>query len=305
MKISSAIFLVLGLLAGLAIGYKAFHIDSTKLTSEAREQGEQAAKESYDLELNEFKSPFQKLSPEEIREYLRTQNADEKLRKADELLAKMMQIFVAQVGLKLTQADLNQFGKVPSKAETAAPIDNQPPPKIETPPAVAKNQDVEDRLLAQRLKSRTRNVNSAAEADRFAKMLGDNYAERVQDSQILTREQIRNLNGIFEGEIKFDKDKTVQRVNLEFNGRVEKNRFIEGTLSLKIFDENNKLINQTTGSGNVSKNLSGNENEIFVEAGRYFLQLTFFPAMDSWGGVYLENEKGRFNRLGSVILRRR
>ncbi len=304
MKSSYGIILAIGLLAGLAIGYKAFHVDSSKISSEAREQGELSAKTRHEQELSEFKSHFQNISSEEIREYLRTQNAEEKLRKADELLAKMMQIFVAQVGLKLSQEELNQFGKIPTKTDPVAPVDNQPPAKPE-PVQVVKNQDADDRLLEQRLKSRARNVNSAAEADRFAKMLGDNYAERVQDSQILSRDQIRNLNGIFEGEIKFDKDKATQRVSLEFNGRLEKSQYIEGTLSLKIFDENNKMINQTTGSGNVSKSLSGNANEIFVEAGRYYLQLTYFPAMDSWGGTYLENEKGRFNRLGSVILRRR
>src|SRR5690242_16210455 len=74
-------------------------------------------------EMQEFKKQLSGISPEEIRKYLQIQEADQKLRKADEILGKIMQLLVAQVGFRLQSEELQQFGKIPEKA-----IDTQPAP---------------------------------------------------------------------------------------------------------------------------------------------------------------------------------
>lgn len=302
------IFLLIGgLCLGFLVGRRVYFVDVAKLEESIRSQYQSNAeglRQVCDKEMVDFKNKFKDITPEQIKDYLKTQSAAEKLKKADEILAQVMKIFIAQLGLQLSAEDMNQFGK---ELPTDSPQGQRTQPAA--PVATERVKDAEDRHLETRLSSRRQEVRNAGGAVRFAKLLGDNYSERIADSVILKPEQIRQLIGVYEGEIRLDdkKDgnKSVLRAEMEFNGRVEKNRYIEGSFSLKIYDSDGKLINSTTGSGNISKNLSGNENEIFIQAGRYYLQLSYFPLGESWGGNYLESDKNKYSKLGSVYLRKR
>jgi hypothetical protein len=302
MKTSGVLFLGL-IIAGLSF-YGGLR-SAQKNQNQQMEQMRSELQAKHEQEFAQFKEPFQSLSAEEVREYLKTQNAEEKLKKADEILAKIMKIFVAQLGLKLGQEEVQNWPALPQSTQN-----NQPPPapiptkREEVAEAPVKN-STEDEQLNRRLRNRAQSVRTAGEIDRFAKMLGNNFSERVQDSKSISRQQLQFLNGFFEGEVRLDQKKIIYPVMLEFAGSWVKAGYVDGKFSLKILDENQKEMSSTSGQGNLSKSLSGNENEIFIESGRHVLQLTYFPQIETWGGTYLESDKGRYQRLGSVQLKRK
>jgi hypothetical protein len=280
------------------VGKKVFSTTEIK-TVEIEKQAESTSK---NVEYDTLVSQLKGISADQVKEYLRIQDADLKLKKADEILGKIMQLLVAQVGYRLSKEDLDQFGKVPER-----PIDNQPPPapieKMESKNDAIVKKDAEQLAMDRRLRARAQAVKSEDVALKFSKQLGNNYAERIQDSKLLTAEQLQDLNGRFEGQIVYDSDQKMNRVVLEFHGQLKK-IYIDGKWSARIFNEQGKEISRRSGNGNLAKDISGNENEIFIEVGSKYFQLTYFPQLDAWGGSVLESIRGNYNRVGSIYLKR-
>jgi hypothetical protein len=247
-------------------------------------------------ELEKFKSDLKGISPEEIRQYLKTQDADQKLRKADEILGKIMQLLVAQVGYRLQNEDLHQFGKIPEK------IDTQPAPAAKEA-SVTKPSPVS--APPRRPLFRVNNVQSEEQARIALRELGADYSTRLQQAGRLSPQQVQDLNGSFEGTMVLDRDQKVNRVQMTFNAELTQNS-LRGDWSLEMFDENQKSRGRSRGRGDLSRDFTGDANEVFIEFNRsYYFQLVYFPKLDQWIGNYLDGERGVYRKIGSAILRRR
>ncbi|MGZ5279542.1 MAG: hypothetical protein ACXWC9_06350, partial [Pseudobdellovibrionaceae bacterium] len=239
------------------------------------------------------------ISPEEIRQYLKTQDADQKLRKADEILGKIMQLLVAQVGYRLQKEDLDQFGKMPER------VDNQPPPApVAKVPAPVEAPTAEARTSGPRLTVQINGAQNETQVQRVLSGLGTNFTQRLQQASVLNDEQVQNLNGSFEGSIVYDKDQKVQRAVMTFAAELVDGK-LNGSWSMEVFKLPGKSSGRSSGRGNLTKDFSGNANEIFIEQGSAYFQLVYFPRLDQWIGNFLENDKGRYNKVGTAIFRRR
>ncbi len=94
MKSNTALAVLVSLLAGAIIGY------SFKLSGNATSPSGSAPISTSDYD--EGIRKLQDLSENEIAEYYRLKTMEERYAKADELLGKMMTIFLADLGIKLT-----------------------------------------------------------------------------------------------------------------------------------------------------------------------------------------------------------
>ncbi len=112
--LSSVSLILLGIVADHFLISELVKETKTKtdgLTAEAPVGGECPTQDT--TELHALKQKFASISEADLREYLKITKAEEKLRKADEMLSKMMQIFVADLGYKISQSELDQLGKAP------------------------------------------------------------------------------------------------------------------------------------------------------------------------------------------------
>lgn len=64
-------------------------------------------------ELARLKEKLSSITEADFRGYLNGQTAEEKLRKADEILAKIVKIYISDFGLHLTQKEIEKLGQMP------------------------------------------------------------------------------------------------------------------------------------------------------------------------------------------------
>lgn len=292
------IFVILGFLAGFFWGRQ----NSASIEASAIPVAVESTNPNCQ-EFENFKTQLNGISPDEIRAYLKTQDANQKLKKADEILGKMVQILVAQVGFQIHKNELQQFGKIP---DSKARMDHQPPatpvpaPTAEAPPeqATASPQRIS------RLTVRINTVENEDQARSLLRSMGTNFTERFNQSGDLTAEEVQNLNGDFDGTAVFDKDRRTQRLSLHFQGQIIQKK-LQGNWAMQTFADGGKQIGNSSGRGNLTKDFSGNDNEIFIEFGRQYFQLVYFPALDQWMGNILVKERNQYNKVGFASLRRR
>jgi hypothetical protein len=194
--------------------------------------------------------------------------------------------------------ELKQFGKMPEK------IDHQPPP-APMPKAETKTEASPSTSLRKpRFTVSVNATRSEADAQRVLNSMGTNFSERLQQSATLTSDEVQNLIGDFEGILTYDKDHRMNRLEMSFQGQIISKK-LQGSWTYRAFDENNKQVSSSTGRGNLSRDFSGNDNEIFIEIGSAYLQLVYFPTLDQWMGNYLESSRGQYNKIGFAVLRRK
>jgi hypothetical protein len=252
-------------------------------------------------ELDQLKEKLSGITPEEVRQYLKTQDADQKLRKADEILGKIMQLLVAQVGFQLQKEDLQDFGKIPEKV-----VDNQPPP---APVPLPRTVEANAATTAPRRPVFTvqmQNTRSEETARRLVMALGPDINDRVhQAHEGLTAEQIQILNGTYDGTVVMDKDRSTRRGMLYIDAQMRRKE-VFGKWTLELSSEDGKDNSRNNGSGNMTSRFSGNENEIFLETSqKNQFQLVYFPNLDQWMGNYLESNRGVYKTVGFAVFKRR
>ena len=251
----------------------------------------------------ELKEKLQGVTAEQIREYLRTQNADEKLKKADEILGKIVAAMVANIGLRLEKKDLDAF----QSPLALHPVDNQPkasaaPVVEEIPAALAKPDDGKKNLA--RLGQQARNARTEEDVSKILEQLPKEFASRIQSSTNLSSQQIRDLRGNFEGTLVFDKDARSVRTTLAFSGNRRGDNKLVGAAVVDIFDSNGKSVSRGASRGDMSDRFSGNQLSVFIEIGGDYIELIYFPNLDSFYGNYLQSSKGQLTKTGRITYRR-
>lgn len=242
------------------------------------------------------------ISEDEIRDYLRTQNADEKLKKADAILARIMQVFVAELGLRLSTTEMKNFGQLPPAVAAPAPT----PPPTATPVSKAALPVPPTSERRKQFLISIPNENSETNAlQAVQSMSAVNMMENLKHSGPFTKEQIQELRGRFEGSIVFDnKTKGTQRVELEFNGRLEQDQLV-GRSVLAIYDSEGKQRSRSVGTGSLNKTHSSYDSSLLIQAGSDIFELYYYPQMNQFIGNFYESGKGQYQRAGSVVLSRK
>lgn len=246
-----------------------------------------------------LKDKFKDISEAEIKAYLQTQDANEKLKKADELLGKMMQVFVADLGLHLSQDDMKKFGQLPE------PTPPRPSPK-EAAPELPTAQAMRPQNLnpsVRRLRVEILNANSEEQMQKITKEFANqDFSKSLQNSTNLTPDEIQNLNGSFEGTISWlDPQKKPWRATMSFNGQ-QRDSQVKGKAQVIFFDDRGKQTSNSTSSGDLSKGFSQFSDSILIECGNQYLQLIYFPQANEFRGNLYENVKGQYQLTANIIL---
>jgi hypothetical protein len=251
-----------------------------------------------DPELQALKQKFAGVSENEIREYLRTTNAEDKLRRADEMLGKMMQIFITDLGYKISQPELDQLGK---PLESSKAIDTQPSAKSEvqvgTVPTPARD--------FKRRNVQFFNVRTEEQAQDFIKAAAQSdFTANLKASKNLTDEMAKQLSGRFAGTITFSGDRTPLKAEMSFEGSVRRGE-LRGRHDIQLINsKTGKATSHSRGSGSLDRSYQINADAYIIEVGGDYLELYYFPALDELMGYYLEITKGDFIRTGSVRMKR-
>ena len=266
---------------------------------------------SHPTESSDSKKLHHAVSAEEIRQYLRIQNAEEKLKKADELLSKMIQIYVADLGLHLSPQEINQLQKPFTKNFSIANPKASPPssePQINLPAA--------DEMKPKNLNPQMRQfrveilgAKDSTEAEQLIESLSsEKISSRVQSSGELQPDQVKALNGHFKGQIVLLESASSHNdgpysVDLDFQGEFRRSEVLgSGTLILK--DAHGKQFSKGGYKGNLGKNFSSSNESILIEIGGSYLELIYFPQMDQFFGNYYNVSKGLYQLVGRVHLQR-
>lgn len=258
----------------------------------------------------EFIERMQHFADVDIEEYYRLKSAEEKFNKADEILGKIMQIFLADLGLHMSQS-----------AQDASKIKFVPPPPpekfVETPklepvkaPAKPKPKEV-----SKRRQSEDRVVNLRTDRDLRAALqevrISDLESELKQTSAFANRnETLSAINGRFAGlsQVSISGKAREWEVSLDLAGSVVRNSF-NGNIHIQL-NENGKAFSNTRGSGDIRdlREFTGGDSKALllkVSPSIYF-QLYFARDLDQLvGNVYKrENEDATFAPIGTVALKR-
>lgn len=260
------------------------------------------ASPSENPELRTFLAKLKGISPEEVREYLRTQNADEKLKRADEILGKIMAAMVADVGFKLSQADLDQFHK--SEVVTTT-LPHVPTTTLSTAEIAISPRETQDRQRENReLTNAIRSASTQEQAMAALASMTTNMSSSLSGSGMLNRQQIRELTGRFDGNITYDEPKSVVKATMWFNGKMIGEK-LQGRSEVQIYDANGKVVSNGSSRGDLSGTYSGNGSTVFVEIGSAYIQMAYFPQMEMWMGNYLRSNKGSLTKVGTVVFQKR
>ena len=251
----------------------------------------------------ELKEKLQGITSEQIREYLRTQNADEKLRKADEILGKIVAAMVANIGLRLENKEVEAFNSPGS----VQPAENQPkaaPVAAQAEMVTSTTLPINSKRILMQLNQQAKNARTEEEVAKVLEKLPGDFTARLQGSSNLNREQVRTLRGNFEGTLFYDKNGVSVRTTLSFSGYAQGKDKVSGQAVVEIFDAKGKSISRGSSRGDLSKSFSGNELSVLIESGGDYMELIYFPNLDSFSGNFLQASKGQFVKTGRITYRR-
>lgn len=234
--------------------------------------------------------PFKKFIEKEAKKYADLQDAEAKLKAADEMYGKMMMLFLAELGLM---------------ASPSQPVTNQVCPSVEkeTPAdaAVVNDEAKTDASEALNLQNEAASIAKKADApkndgERWVKFASSAYIENF------SRKDRRLMFGAFEGQMRHlpPNQQRVDTISMQFNLQ-QIGQKIEGDTLVSMVDPSGKEYSRSAGNGgNKSIKKGDTENSYYVEASptSYFLlDLSKFPRVT---GQYFERGK----LTGNVMLRK-
>jgi hypothetical protein len=259
--------------------------------------------------LTALKSKFEKISEEDIDEYIRLKDMKTKYEKADEIFGKILNIFLLDLGLRMTAKQIDDLKSAP----TPLPYTRQDPePQLSKAETRQRVPPISNPL------KRKRPVNTRGDSsdEGVRKLLDENALDNPISAwggaKPLDRGGFELVRGRFVGQIIFfDKERVPWDVDMELTNAHFRNGKIIGEFQLKTVDPANpKHRDITTGeAGSTISNFRSTEDgSILVEAmgGDGVFQLYYFPVLRSFqGNVYEKHGLEEFKRTGTMILNRR
>lgn len=307
MKSNVSIVAVICLVVGFVCGYyftKDSHQSQTDMTSPmATSDQEDGIRKLQDL------------TETEIAEYYRLKTMEERYAKAEELLGKMMTIFLADLGIKLSpETKLAMEQPLPPLSQqdpqTMAPASNS---------SALSQKNIITKGIGEPVSGLQLNRKSLddlrSDAD-IEKFLKDSELESVDDT-LKNSKAYSNKSGTLEalqgtftgsGPVREDGKNKTWDYELIFNGRIEKGA-LKGSHSIRISEDGN-VFNNSKGRGDLSgeyRELPNDPEAILVEAGpKTILQMYYLKSADAMIGNVFRKENARedFKNIGRFRLTR-
>ncbi len=259
-----------------------------------------------------FRDKMQALASSDLEEYYRLKTAEEKYQKADEILGKIMQIFLADLALHVS-GEAQEAAKVKFVSETPSAQAPSPSPvpaflshpaEKESEPVVASNwKQSEDKLLATR---NERDIETALKEVRISNLDG----ELKNTSRFMNKTGLLNtLNGKFGGTARVTvKEKTRDwDIFMELAGSILNNE-LNGKVKIQLI-ENGKPFSTTSGNGGLGQFREfskADSKTLLVRAGSEYFQLYHLKDLNQLvGNVYhQESDDDPYEYIGTITLRR-
>ncbi|MEM7646951.1 MAG: hypothetical protein AAF203_08585 [Pseudomonadota bacterium] len=269
--------------------------------------------------LDKLGSQVQEFYDVDFEEYKNLKSMKSKYLKANELLGKMMTLFLAELSLRISENDLknalntaeaiaSEDDDSPSSSKECSQTQKKCPTLKELADKFGK-QIVEiqekKRVWADREK-KLPNPGSVDEIDNFLKEVTmDDFFSEIAKSSFMNESKVKKMQGVFEGVLTyFDPETPDTDVLIEFDGVVEKGEVV-GNRKVQL-SRNGKAFSTSTGDGTQKGMRQITDSEaFFVETGKSYFQLYEISSSDLIGNFYREKSVGTFEKIGTVRLTRR
>jgi hypothetical protein len=243
------------------------------------------------------------ISKTEYLEYTEIKDQKAKYEKADELLGKIMLLFLADIGFKLKpQAEVIPNVAMASADASSLPSNNKIEALAQPNPEPASSKPLSAQSVFFRNASSQKGI-----MDRLNESLLTDIKTQSARGNYLNQRQIKILEGRFTGTIQlFDKTRTTLEVVWDLIPDYSKNP-VAGTFHLKISGPNrNSESNGSGGFKNITT-LENDSNGFLVDAcgGDCYLQLYYnSPSNQFYGNYYESKDNKNFARVGVISLRK-
>lgn len=272
------------------------------------------------LALNRVTDQFVKFSESDIKDYLRLKTEKERYYKAEEILGKIMLLFLVDLGIKTSGEQMvfartvSQSRKMkdkpvfPDKLTESHEVDPKSLESFSNQPSGQEESlsEAKSILEAEKVLSELRSDN---EIETFLKSVSlGNLFDSLKNANEMDMEQIRDLRGTFSGELVFDSPLQEKwEVKLIFSGRLESGTLV-GKSRVELAKDG-KIFSNSRSNGNLSnlKSLPNGQRGVLIEilGGEGFFQLYSVPQLQKLIGLYYRRENpGSYRKAGSLTLLR-
>lgn len=255
------------------------------------------------------------ISQNEYLEYTKIKDLKQKYEKADELLGKVMLLFLADIGFKATHVTANDLEvkalepeSTAHKDESVKPLEavpTAPAPVVAAVPPAPSSEGLKGKSeLIRKLRSQ-KQINEALD-----KALIENPKVAVASGNPVEQRQMKVIEGSFVGEIKFfDKKREPRNLNWDLVPNYQE-KPITTEFHLRMFG-GGQGNSEASGKGELRhvSMLAEDPYGYMVETcgGDCYLQMYYNTVHDQFYGNYYESSKKdskKFERVGLINLRR-
>lgn len=264
--------------------------------------------ESHFAALKKMEQKMRQISEGDYTDYLRLKDRKAQYEKAEEILAKIMQIFVADLGLRLSKGDREKMPakKTDASMTEAAPA-SAPKRKAEAPHAAPAKPPGGEAFNWKVMEARLPDVRDDSDADKFLKSVSvDNLFSAIRDSRPAGTRNLREMNGEFFGQIRFaDAGRKPKDVHMSMELKTGPET-PEGNYKI-IISQDGKDESHTSGAGKFDHYYTtGDSAAILVRATpNSYAQLYWSPQLNQFFGNYYNMDAvDRYSPVGVIFLRR-
>ena len=258
-------------------------------------------------ELSAAKSDLISISQNEYLEYTQIKDMKQKYEKADEILGKVMLLFLADIGFRLQKNTVEDPIAV-SVSATVQTTSMNTPALPETYNSSQNDSDLMSKSAAiKKMKSEKQIIGALDQS------IIDNPKIENAKGNVLSQNQIRRFEGRYNGTIKFSdrkRENLRENLNVTWDLNIDYSKSeLSGSFHLNI--EGPSKNSKSNDSGYIDRivSLSGDQEGFLVSAcgDECYMQLYYNSSADQFYGNYyelLKGSKSKFQRLGIVELRK-
>ncbi len=315
MVVKSQLMSLLFLVIGCYGGYKM----ANKQPQPINEQAIVAELDSYKVKYNELKSKFQLLSDNEIESYINEDDLSLKTEKADAMLAKLLKLFLIDVGLRLQEQSSRLESSQKSYGTASKNLSTKPQSAISAPKCNYTKQTCEkmfgefklalESINWKQKESKLSGLSSEGKIDSFLNEVKvDNLFEYLKSSYKPKNNLYSRLIGLFSGDVIFDDGQPALKMEFQLKNDLEyKKGEYYGTYRIQLFRDG-KSISNANGDGrlNFLKSYNKKSKGFIINSGRWYFHLYFGPTRQFlFGNVYEKKDVSTYHKVAKVILNRK
>lgn len=265
-------------------------------------------------QFNRAKEQFQQISQDDYQEYIHLKTLEEKYKKADEILGKILIIFLSDLGIKLNSEQIEyakstQNHSSPTNIEASKPVkanvvQPQPTPNNASP----KTQVVYKAPWAQAEKD-LEFANTPERADEFLKKVAiPDFKTALFEAKPFSksREDLREIVGNYQGSALISESGKHWEITFSLRGRIRDGE-LQGRNRI-VISENGKVFSNGSGSGKLHNFQSFSQSsEAFIigVSPTLFFQAYYIKANENIiANIYRKSNGDKYSLIGTAHLKK-